>query len=92
MGVIPFHLLGTMEQATSTLQAMRIHRLVVWQRHGTVSRSDQSIIKAADLVEYAETAAHYEYLNLALGHSEGGMTDEEIKSICAQYGIKQSFI
>jgi rhamnulose-1-phosphate aldolase len=91
VGVIPFRLLGTMEQAQSTLEAMRTYRLVVWQRHGTVSRSDQSLIKAADLVEYAETAAHFEYLNLALGHTEGGMSDEEIKSICALYGIKQNY-
>jgi len=91
VGVIPFRILGTMEQAQSTLEAMRIFRLVIWQRHGTVSRSDQSIIKAADLVEYAEAAAHFEYLNLGLGHTEGGMSDEEIKSICALYGIEQKY-
>ena len=89
--MVPFRLLGTIEQAQATIEAMRTHRLVVWQRHGTVSRSDQSIIKAADLVEYAEKAAHFEYLNLSLGHSEGGMSDEEIKSICALYGIRQSY-
>jgi len=42
-------------------------------------------------VEYAEAAAHFEYLNLGLGHTEGGMSDEEIKSICALYGIEQKY-
>lgn len=91
VGMVPFRLPGTLEQAKATLEAMRQHRLVVWQRHGVVSRSDESLTKAANLVEYAETAAHFEFLNLALGHTEGGMSDAEIRQICELNGIKQSF-
>ena len=91
IGIVPFRLPGTLEQARATLEAMRQHRLVVWQRHGVISRSDESLRKAADLVEYAETAAHFEFLNLTLGHTDGGMSDDEVKKICQVNGIKQTF-
>jgi len=91
IGVVPFRIPGTLEQAQATLEAIRVHRLVVWQRHGTVSRSDESLKKAADLVEYAETAAHFEYLNLSLGRTEGGMSDEEVRQICDKNGIRQNY-
>ena len=41
---------------------VRSHRVVVWAKHGVMARSDMSVKNAADRVEYAETAAKYEYL------------------------------
>jgi len=48
-------------------QSLRRHRIVIWGKHGVMARSDVSIKRAADRVEYAETAAKYEYLNLSAG-------------------------
>jgi rhamnulose-1-phosphate aldolase len=71
-----------------TAEAMRTYRAVVWQRHGIVTRAP-SIAKAADLVEYAEAAAQYEYLNLVAGEPSQGLSDEEIRRIAARYGVDQ---
>ncbi len=91
IGMIPFHVPGSPEQMADTMAGLQVHRAVVWQRHGIVTRSDDSVRHAGDLVEYAETAAHFEYLNLQLGRPTGGLTDEELRAICRRQGIEQKF-
>ena len=55
-----------------------------------MARSDVSVKRAADRVEYAETAAKYEYLNLAVGEAGEGLSADEIRTICKTFDIKQS--
>ena len=42
---------------TGNVECLRTHRIVIWAKHGVMARSDISVKRAADLVEYAETAA-----------------------------------
>ena len=53
-------------------------------------RSEVSVNKACDLIEYAEAAARYEYLNLAAGEPAAGLSPEEIRSICALWQVEQN--
>ena len=46
--------------------------------------------RACDLIEYAETGARYECLDLANGGQAQGLTDAEVRAVCAAFGIKQS--
>jgi rhamnulose-1-phosphate aldolase len=90
IATLPFQMPGSPEQTEVTSAAMRTYRAVVWQRHGIVTRADQSVHKAGDLVEYAETAARYEYLNLAAGEPSTGLSDAELRLICERWQIEQS--
>jgi rhamnulose-1-phosphate aldolase len=85
IGLIPFHVPGSALQMEDTVRFLRQYRLVVWQKHGIVSRSDVSVSKAADLVEYAEMAARYETLNLQMGSTTIGLTDDELRAVCADF-------
>ena len=91
IGMIPFHVPGSPEQMADTMAGLQNFRAVVWRRHGIVTRSDESVRKAGDLVEYAETAAHFEYLNLQLGRPTEGLSDEEMRAICKANGISQKY-
>jgi rhamnulose-1-phosphate aldolase len=82
IGVIPFVIPGSAELAAANLEGLRKHQLVIWAKHGVMARSDGSVQQAVDRVEYAETAARYEYLNLAVGEIGEGLSAEEIRSIC----------
>src|SRR5579872_4500805 len=64
IGLVPFHVPGSAIQMQDTVEECREHRLIVWQKHGVVSRDSASASRAADLIEYAEMAARYEVLNL----------------------------
>jgi rhamnulose-1-phosphate aldolase len=46
--------------------------------------------RAADRVEYAETAAKYEVLNLTTGELGEGLSAEEIRAICQTFDVQQS--
>ena len=54
-----------------------------------MARSDQSVKRAVDRIEYAETAAHYERIDLANGGKGEGLTVEEIRAVCRAFGIAQ---
>jgi len=88
IGVLPFETPGSHAQAMATANTMRAYRAVVWARHGVIVR-DQDIRHAADLIEYAEAAAHYEYFNLQAGEPSSGLSDDELRRMCQQVGIEQ---
>ena len=72
------------------VEALRKHRIVIWAKHGVMARSDVSVKRAADRVEYAETAAKYEYLNLCRWRDRQGLSADEIRAICKTFNIKQN--
>ncbi|WP_017719711.1 class II aldolase/adducin family protein [Kamptonema formosum] len=91
IGVLPFLVPGSQDLAEATVEPLRSHRAAIWRRHGIVTHADAGVRKAGDLVEYAETAAHYEYLNLRAGEPAAGMSDFELRLICDCFGINQPF-
>lgn len=89
IGFIPFAIPGSEVMMQGNVQVMREHHLVVWAKHGMMVRSTVDIRKAYDCIEYIEAAARYEYLNLAAGEPSQGLSDGEIRSICALWGVEQ---
>jgi rhamnulose-1-phosphate aldolase len=90
IGLVPFQVPGSAALMEATVLALRSHRIVVWCKHGVVARSDVSIKRAADRVEYAEAASHYEYLDLAIHRMADGLAPEEVRAICEAFGIRQA--
>ena len=90
IGLVPFRIPSSPELMAGTLESLRHHRIVVWAKHGAMARSDVSVKRAADRVEYAETAAKYEYLNLAIGELGEGLSVEEIRGICQKFNVQQN--
>jgi rhamnulose-1-phosphate aldolase len=90
IGFIPFRLPGSPELMAGNIESLRTHRVVIWAKHGVMARSDVSVKRAADRVEYAETAAKYEYLNLSVGEIGEGLSVDEIREICAKFSVQQN--
>lgn len=89
IGFIPFKLPGSPELMSGNVEALRKHRIVIWAKHGVMARSDVSVKRAADRVEYAETAAKYEYLNLSVHEIGEGLSVDEIRLICKTFNVQQ---
>jgi hypothetical protein len=51
----------------------------------------ESASGAGDRMEYAETAAKYEYLNLTVGEIGEGISSDEIRVICSKFDFKQNY-
>lgn len=89
MGILPFLLPGSAQLVVETQLSLREHRIVVWARHGVMARADDSILHACDLIEYAETAAHYEFLHRVSGEPGGGLSRDQIREICRMWNVEQ---
>jgi len=90
IGCIGFLVPGSDGLAAATAASLRSHRIAVWSKHGVIARSDRSVTRAVDRIEYAETAARYEAMNLTAGGAGEGLTDAEIGDICGAFGIAAS--
>ena len=90
IGFIPFRVPGSPELMSGNIESLRRHRIVIWAKHGVMARSDVSVKRAADRVEYVETAARYEYLNLSAGELGEGLSVEEIRAICKTFNVEQN--
>ena len=90
LGVLPFILPGSDEQMRATADAMQVHPILLWAQHGILARSANSVLKASDLIEYAETAAHYEYLNLVAGDKSEGLSPQQLRALCEHWNIQQT--
>lgn len=90
LGFVPFRVPGSSQLMSDTAEELRKHRVVVWAKHGVMARSDVSVKRAADRIEYAETGAHYEYMNLVNHELGEGLSRGEIRTICETYCVEQS--
>jgi len=88
--VLPFIIPGSTELMMATVAALRNHRLVLWSKHGVMARSEVSVKRAADLIEYLETSARYEVLNLSAGEPADGLQPDEIRAIARAIGVNQT--
>jgi rhamnulose-1-phosphate aldolase len=74
----------------ATVAELRKHRIIVWGKHGVVARSDVSVKRAADRIEYAETGARYEQMNLMTDELGEGLAAEDIRAIAQTLNLQQT--
>ncbi|MBN2147582.1 MAG: class II aldolase/adducin family protein [Anaerolineales bacterium] len=90
IGYLPFIIPGSTDLMHATIDQLRRHQLVLWGKHGVMARSDHSVKKASDLVEYAETGARYEYMKQTVDKYGTGLSPEEIRAVCTANNIHQN--
>lgn len=89
VGVVPYIMPGSTELMEATVELSLRHRLILWSRHGVVARAVGSVKKASDLIEYAETGARYEMLNLQTGERASGIPVPDLLALCETFGVEQ---
>jgi rhamnulose-1-phosphate aldolase len=87
IGILPFMIPGSAELMAANVESLRRHRIDVWAKHGVMARSDLSVTRAVDRIEYAEAGARYEYMDLVAGGKGEGLTSEQVHAIVAAFGI-----
>jgi rhamnulose-1-phosphate aldolase len=91
IGVLPFMVPGSAELMAANVASLRRHRIVVWSKHGVMARSDLSVTRAVDRIEYAEAGARYEYMDLVAGGRGEGLTREETRAIVDAFDIETTW-
>jgi rhamnulose-1-phosphate aldolase len=88
IGVLPFMLPGSASLMEANVKSLRTHRIVIWAKHGVMARSSISVKRAVDRIEYAETAASYEYMDLMTGGRAEGLTLDELRAVVAAFDVE----
>jgi rhamnulose-1-phosphate aldolase len=92
IGVLPYLMPGSPALMEANVAALREHNIVLWSKHGVMARSDMSATRAADRIEYAETAARYEYMDLVNGRKADGLSREELRAVADAFGVKTDLV
>lgn len=87
IGVLPFQVPGSNDLMLASVSALRNHELIIWSKHGIMARSANGFDHGMDLIEYAETAARYELLNLTLDERASGLSPSELERIAKAFGL-----
>ncbi|PWI17980.1 rhamnulose-1-phosphate aldolase [Streptomyces sp. Act143] len=87
VGVLDFMVPGSAQLMSANVEQLRHAHVVLWSKHGVMARSDVSVMHAVDRVEYVETGARYEYMDLVAGRRAEGLTPEEIKHVTTAFAV-----
>lgn len=90
IGIVPFTVPGSTQLMADTVSTLNEHRIVVWSKHGVMARSDVSVKRACDRIEYTEAGSRYEVMDIGAGGIGEGLTVEEIREICRVFGVQQN--
>ncbi len=88
IGVLPYRLPGSPALMELNKAGLRAHRIVLWSKHGVMARSDISVYRAADRIEYAETAARFEYMDLVNGYKAQGLSVDDLREIIRTFNVQ----
>lgn len=92
IGVLPYCLPGSPAMMAANVAGLRQHNVVLWSKHGVMARSELSVTRATDRIEYAETAALYESMDLAHGRRGEGLTNDELREIVRAFNVQTTLI
>jgi rhamnulose-1-phosphate aldolase len=92
VGVLAFMLPGSAELMAANVASLRSHRIVLWGKHGVMARSNISVTRAVDRIEYAETAARYEYMDLLGGGRAEGLSRDEMREVVAAFDVTTDIV
>ena len=80
IGIVPYQLPGSLRLAEATLEQIKTHDVVLWEKHGTVAVG-LDIMDAFDQTDVLCKAANIYMCARAMGSEPDGMTEEAIREV-----------
>ena len=80
IGIVPYALPSSVDLAEATLEQIKTHDVVMWEKHGTVAVG-QDIMDAFDQTDVLCKAANIFMCARAMGSEPDGMTEAQMKEV-----------
>ena len=80
IGIVPYALPSSVDLAEATLEQIKTHDVVMWEKHGTVAVG-QDIMDAFDQTDVLCKAANIYMCARAMGSEPDGMTEAQMKEV-----------
>ena len=87
--IVPYKIPGSIELADATLEQIKKHDVVLWEKHGTVAVGTD-IMDAFDQTDVLCKAAKIYIAARSMGTEPEGMTDEAIKEIQQVFNLPKA--
>lgn len=89
IGVVPYAMPGSLELADATLEQIKTHDVVLWEKHGTTSVGID-IMDAFDQTDVLCKSAHIYMCARSMGSEPDGMTGEAVKAVQETFHLPKS--
>jgi rhamnulose-1-phosphate aldolase len=86
LGLIPYAVTGSGDLAKASREALKKHRLALWEKHGVIA-GGETLEQALDRVEMVEKAAALYLLLKGAGLEPAGLSDEQVAATLRR-GVK----
>jgi rhamnulose-1-phosphate aldolase len=86
LGIVPYHLPGSVALAEATVQALGEYDVVLWEKHG-VCAVDTDVMAAFDQIDVLSKSAQIYLTAKSMGFSPAGMSDEQMKEMSRAFGL-----
>jgi len=80
VGMVPYNVPGSAELGEATVAAFENHRVVIWEKHGSVAVG-RDLAEAFDLIDTMNKSARIFFLCKAAGYDPEGLTDEQVSRL-----------
>ena len=89
IGIVPYAMPGSIELADATLEQIKKHDVVLWEKHGTVAVGTD-IMDAFDQTDVLCKAANIYMCARNMGSEPDGMTDKEMEDIQVTFNLPKT--
>ncbi len=89
IGIVPYTLPGSVELADATLEQIKDHDVVMWEKHGTVAVG-LDIMDAFDQTDVLCKAAQIYMCAKSMGSEPEGMTDEAMQEVQQVFNLPKN--
>ncbi|MDR1918853.1 MAG: rhamnulose-1-phosphate aldolase [Tannerellaceae bacterium] len=86
IGIVPYEIPGTLELAHATIQQLRWHDVLFWEKHGILAVGED-IIECFDAIDTLSKSAQIFFSARAAGHEPEGMTDSQLDDLVEAFHL-----
>ncbi|MDR0536820.1 MAG: rhamnulose-1-phosphate aldolase [Tannerellaceae bacterium] len=80
LGIVGYEIPGTIELARATIEQLKHHDIIVWEKHGILAVGED-IIECFDAIDTLSKSAQIYFSARAAGFEPEGMTDEQLEGL-----------
>lgn len=86
VGIVPYHVPGTLELAEATIDALRRHELICWEKHGVLAVGED-VTDCFDAIDTLNKAAQIYLCARMAGGEPKGLSDEQLEELARKFGL-----
>jgi rhamnulose-1-phosphate aldolase len=86
VGIVGYEIPGTMELAHATIEQLKRHDIIVWEKHGILAVGDD-IIECFDAIDTLSKSAQIYFSARTAGFEPEGMTDDQLEGLIEPFHL-----